>query len=259
MTQPTLTERLSTPGLLGAGAAGADALRGLLGPAPHPRCVGAVGVALALPRLAALVDVARVEGLPADIAASVAKRRLSFIAGRLCAEHALRRLGIVGAVGRGAEREPRWPADVLGTITHTDATACAMVAPAEGGGRDYARYGLGIDSQTIVDAAGLEAVLSVCCTAAERGPLLAGFAVEERALVGTIVFALKEAFYKAVHPTVLRFVDFDELEVLAVDLGAGRAVLRPCVPELAPREPFEGRFTVVEGEVHALVELHRGR
>jgi len=255
VTPPTVTDRLLNAGLLGTGANGADALRTLLGPVPHPRCVGAVGVALALPRLAALLDVSRVDGLPADIAASVPKRRLSFIAGRLCAEHALRRLGLGSAVGRGSQREPLWPAGVLGTITHTDATACALVAPAGRAGRADARYGLGIDSQTIVDDAGLEAVLSVCCTPAERGPLLDRFPAGERGLVGTIVFALKEAFYKAVHPTVLRFVDFDELEVQSLDLGTGLARLHPTVPELARREPLEGRFTLLDGEVHALVEL----
>jgi enterobactin synthetase component D len=256
MTPPTLTDRLLATGLLGAGAHGADALRALLGPAPHPRCPGAVGVALALPRLAALIDIARVEGLPADIAASVPRRRLSYVAGRLCAEHALRRLGTGGPVGRGAGREPLWPAGVLGTITHTDATACALVAPAERAGRTEARYGLGIDSQTIVDEDGLGAVLSVCCTPAERGPLLEGFAAGERGLAGTIVFALKEAFYKAIHPTVGRFVDFDELEVQAIDIAAGVATLEPALPELASRAPFEGRFTIVDGEVHSLVELH---
>jgi len=255
VTPTTVTERLLNAGLLGAGVHGADALRALLGPAPHPRCAGAVGVALSLPRLAGMLDVARVDGLPADIAASVPRRRLSFIGGRLCAEHALRRLGAGAAVGRGAQREPLWPAGVLGTITHTDATACALVAPAERAGRTDARYGLGIDSQTIVDDAGLEAVLSVCCTPAERGPLLDRFPAAERGLAGTLVFALKEAFYKAVHPTVQRFVDFDELDVQSLDLGTGLARLCPSVPELARREPFEGRFTIVDGEVHALVEL----
>jgi enterobactin synthetase component D len=255
MTPASRTERLLVTGLLGPGLHGAEALRALLGPAPHPRCAGAVGVALALPRLAGLLDVERVDGLPPDIAGSVPRRRLSFIAGRLCAEQALRRLGVPGGIGRGAEREPLWPGGVLGSITHTDATACALVAPAVHAGRPDDRYGLGIDSQTLVDDAGLEAVLSVCCTPAERGPLLDRFAPADRGLAGTIVFALKEAFYKAVHPTVGRFVDFDELEVEAIDVEAGLATLRPDVPELPRRAPFEGRFTIVEGEVHALVEL----
>jgi enterobactin synthetase component D len=255
VTELSLTERLLNAGLLGAGAQGADTLRALLGPAPHPRCPGAVGVALALPRLAAVLDVERVDGLPADVAGSVLRRRLSYVAGRLCAEQALRRFGLGTGVGRGPLREPVWPPGVLGTITHTDVTACALVAPADRGGRAGARYGLGIDSQTIVDEGGLKAVLSICCTPAERGPLLDAFAPEQRGLVATVVFALKEAFYKAVHPTVLRFVDFDELEVQSLDLAAGVARLQPEVPELAPHGPLEGRFTLVDGEVHALVEL----
>jgi enterobactin synthetase component D len=255
--RPTITELVLGAGHLGPGAQGAERLRTLVQSAPHPPCAGAVGIALQLPRLAEALDVAQLEGLPPGIAASVPRRRLSFVAGRLCAEQALRRLGITEGVGRGAAGEPLWPAGMLGSITHTDVTACALVAacdPAPGAER---RIGLGIDSQTLVDEGGLAAVVSVCCTPRERGSLLDRFALRDRGLAATVVFALKEAFYKAVHPTVARFVDFDELEVRTLDLDAGSATLAPALPELPAAALLEGRFTIVDDEVHALVELHR--
>jgi enterobactin synthetase component D len=234
---------------------GAETLRTLLGEAPHPASPGVVGASISLPALAAALDVSRLAGLPAGIATSVPKRQLAFVAGRLCAEHALRRAGTSGAVARGPAGEPLWPQGFLGSITHTDALACAVAAPRRG---HEGRAGLGIDSQTLADEASLEAILSVCCTARERAMLRDGRPPRETGLAATVVFALKEAFYKAIHPTVGRFVDFEELDVSGIVLdaaGEGRATLRPALPELPPGLVLAGRFTRDEESVHALVEV----
>jgi enterobactin synthetase component D len=230
----------------------ASTLPRLFFPAPHPQSAGAAGVAIDLAGLGAIAGAGRVSALvPNDLARSVPRRQLSYLGGRLCAEEALRCLGLAGGVGRGDVGEPRWPAGVTGSITHTDRMACAVVARNESGSR-----GLGIDSEQIDDEGGLQAVMSVCCTQRERATLFApGVAPRDDRLVATIVFALKEAFYKAIHPRVGRFVEFDELEVHAIDAAAGRAWLRPCLPELAPGASLEGRFTLHGRSVHALVDL----
>jgi enterobactin synthetase component D len=234
---------------------GADALRTLLREVPHPACPGLAGAAIELPALASALDLARLAGLlPAGIATSVPKRQLAFVAGRLCAEHALRLAGAAAAVGRGGAGEPLWPDGFLGSITHTDALACAVAARDDGGGR---RHGVGIDSQVLADEASVDAIVSVCCTPRERAMLNDGRPPRERFLAATLVFALKEAFYKAVHPSVGRFVDFDELEVsdIGVDAsGEGRATLRPALRELAPGHVLTGRFVREGDAVHALVE-----
>ena len=232
------------------------ALPGLFRDAPHPPVDAACGVALDLAGLARHVSPERAASLvPPELARAIARRQMSFIAGRLCAEEALRRLGRRGPVGRGRAGEPLWPLNVVGSITHTDRLACALVAAAAAGTR-----GVGIDSEQIDDDASLQAVLSVCCTPRERATLFpGGRAPREDRLVATVVFALKEAFYKAIHPAVGRFVDFDELEVHAIDAAAGRASLRPCLPELPMNVSFTGRYDVQDGTVHAVVDLGQAR
>src|SRR5262249_36047486 len=147
---------------------------------------------------AAVLDVGRLD-LPRGIAASVPKRQLAYVAGRLCAEHALRRTGIASAVGRGGSGEPLWPEGFVGSITHTETQARARAARRDG---TTGILGIGIDSQSLADEASVDAILSVCCTRSERVMLLDGRPPRERCLAATIVFALKEAFYKAVHPSV---------------------------------------------------------
>jgi enterobactin synthetase component D len=253
MTTTAATATLPITTALQALQAGFDAaLPGLFRDAPHPPVASACGVALDLAGLARLVSPERAAALvPPELARAIGRRQMSFIAGRLCAEEALRRLGRAGGVGRGRAGEPLWPAHVVGSITHTDRLACALVASAADG-----RAGMGIDSEQIDDEASLQAVLSVCCTPRERVTLFAGDRPpHEERVVATIVFALKEAFYKAIHPAVGRFVDFDELEVHALDRTAGRAGLRPCLPELAMDSSLAGRFNVIDGAVHAVVHL----
>src|SRR5688500_8001294 len=58
-------------------------------------------------------------------------RRWSFTAGRTAARHALAQLGVRAApILPGARGEPRWPAGVIGSITHCRGYAAAVAAPA---------------------------------------------------------------------------------------------------------------------------------
>lgn len=236
--------------LLGGGRDAA--LAALFHIAPHPEVAGAQGVALVLADLQHLLRETEVASLaPPQLGRAVARRQLAYVAGRLCAEEALRRLGRPGAVQRGHEGEPLWPAQICGSITHTDRIACAMVVP-----QGVGRRGLGIDSEQIDDDASLQAVLSICCTPGERAALFdtPGPAARDRQ-VATVVFALKEAFYKAIHPSVARFVDFDEVDVADLDLDRGHARLQPRLPEWPANVSLPGRYAIVESTVHAVIDL----
>lgn len=59
--------------------------------------------------------------------------------------------------------------------------------------------------------------------------------MQTRCLVATLLFSLKESFYKAIHPTVNRFVDFDEVEVVSWDASRSQVRFRPASgSDLAP-------------------------
>ncbi len=199
------------------------------------------------------------------------QRIRSFVAGRLCAEEALRRLNasldghvrsgeaeplapagasaIPAAVGLGLHGEPLWPSmraqQVLGSITHSERWAVALVCP-----RDLIQ-GIGIDCEERMDAQAHAAARQVCFTPQEfkRFPELA----RDTALA-TVVYAAKEAFYKAIWPRVQRFVDFMEVEVLALDRDGGVLRLDAQTPDVAAllRERWLHRFTERAGTVHAV-------
>ena len=81
------------------------------------------------PTLFAEDDFARCDIAPVR---GVAKRQAEYLAGRLCAREALRRVtGQPGVPAVGADRAPQWPLGVVGSITHGDNWAAALVAQRE--------------------------------------------------------------------------------------------------------------------------------
>src|SRR5690606_27649753 len=89
-------------------------------------------------------DFARCE-IPAVPGAS--KRQCEYLAGRLCARHALWQLtGHASVPAVGEDRAPQWPAGIVGSITHSAGHAAALVAHAE-----HWR-GLGLDLERLLSA-----------------------------------------------------------------------------------------------------------
>ena len=165
---------------------------------------------------------------PPAVARSVPKRQAEFFFGRLAAHAALRDFGAPSlqiAVGPG--REPVWPVDVVGSISHTQGLAGAAV----GAARRHA--GLGIDlertardqsqmalRQTVIDAGELSILQAVAST----------LTLDE---LVTIVFSAKESLYKAAYPTVRRLFGCEVARVEAVDESRGIVTLM-LVEDLHP-------------------------
>jgi enterobactin synthetase component D len=149
---------------------------------------------------------------PTAIRRSVSKRQAEYYHGRLCARRALAAMGIEEyTVHTGSQREPLWPSHVVGSITHNDEFAAAVVSPKGIGSM------LGIDVERVVEGMAQEAliatVISVCELAYLRS-LPPSFAFN---LALTLVFSAKETFYKACFPDVGRFFDFDAVTAVTVD------------------------------------------
>ncbi|MDC7715502.1 4'-phosphopantetheinyl transferase superfamily protein [Vogesella sp. LYT5W] len=198
---------------------------------------------LSLPRLAALVHELPLAGVVPNCAQAVRSRQLAHLAGRLCAEAALEALGgNRHAVGQDSGGAPRWPAGMLGSITHDAHGALALVAHRH----DY-RW-LGIDVEPVLDEPGCAAVCEVCLTAAERTQLAAS---RDAAAETTLRFSAKEAYYKAVFPQLGCDLDFLDVELAPMPAGStrfrvlplGRAALQAKLP------PLEGHFAIDNGRV----------
>jgi 4'-phosphopantetheinyl transferase EntD len=182
----------------------------------------------------------------AHVERAVAKRRGEFAAGRLCARSALAAFGIIDFPVRVADdRQPIWPPNLVGSITHTDGLCAAVVAD-----RSQA-LGIGIDSE-VVEPMSTEMRARICVP--DEVDWLASLPVSQLAAAAMLIFSAKEAFYKAQSPLTGEWLDFSEVSLEVSDwppertgqsAAAGRFLVRPIRPiALAQRVPLPvaGRY-----------------
>jgi 4'-phosphopantetheinyl transferase EntD len=177
--------------------------------------------------------------------ASPARRR-DFTFGRSCARLAQERLnGAPGPVLQGAKREPVWPPNVVGSITH----CTGFVAAAVGDASIY--RSLGIDAEVAEPLP--DDVVAQILTETERGRLVD--LADSLAIADRVVFCAKEAVYKAWYPLVGRWLGFDDVDT-TMDVGGGTFVVRLLAPP-PPSVPqrFQGRFAIRGGLVLTAVAV----
>lgn len=146
-----------------------------------------------------------VDGLPER---AVAKRRAEFLAGRFAALSALQKLGAFEAPGRHDDGSPRWPREVVGSITHGAGRAlCAVALSRE-------LRSLGIDAESLLKPSYSVELQRRICSDDELALLDARLGLPPHVLV-TLAFSAKESLYKCLYPLVGRFMDFHAARVVA--------------------------------------------
>ena len=148
------------------------------------------------------------------IARAVPARRAEFRLGRMAARDALAQLGVAAPVPMGPDRAPVWPAGIVGSITHQDGIAVAVVS-------DGGALGLDLDR---TDPLALDLIPEICRP-------------EEDATKARQIFSAKEAAYKAQYPANRVVFGFHGL---SVDLSLGAATW-PEHPETASIAPDSRR------------------
>jgi 4'-phosphopantetheinyl transferase EntD len=185
------------------------------------------------------------------VAGAVEKRRRDFAAGRACARRALAELGLGdAAIPVGASREPRWPAGVVGSITHCEGYCAAVVGWAD----DIGSIGIDAEPDDPLDGG----VAGLVCTPAERRWIEQAPASVSWA---TLMFSAKESLYKAWFPLTRRALDFCDIALEVVpEAGQFRAhAVRPLPAELALLvASVRGRFTIERGYVMTCALLAPG-
>ena len=112
---------------------------------------------------------------------------------------------------RGASGAPIWPAGVVGSMAHDDRIAVAVVGLRR---RDLDAVGIDIEPAAPLPPDMLELI----ATPRERR------AIADNPLGAKLLFAIKEAAYKATYPLDHEFLDFHDIEVdLAGRLATTRA------------------------------------
>jgi 4'-phosphopantetheinyl transferase EntD len=201
----------------------------------------------AIDRLGDDADAALLPAEEALIEGAVAARRAEFATARNCARQALRNLGLsAGPILRGDKREPLWPADIVGSITHCTGYRAAAVA------RANEVLTIGIDAEP--HAAIPERVTARVLDDGERAWIAA-------APAGTywdrLIFSAKESVYKAWFPLTRRWLGFDEASV-TIDPVAATFCARLLIPAPAGvPSTFPGRYRVANGLVITAIAVLR--
>jgi 4'-phosphopantetheinyl transferase EntD len=139
------------------------------------------------------------------------KRYSDFSTGRYCAMKALQIIGFKDVIiPIGNDREPLWPNQIVGSISHCDILTGAIVA------KKSNCISLGIDIEEIGSVT--EDLWDVVFTENEKKHL-SSYRGDERRVKSTIIFSIKEAFYKFQFPLTKIFLDFLDVEVSLTDFS----------------------------------------
>ncbi|WP_217349025.1 4'-phosphopantetheinyl transferase family protein [Solemya elarraichensis gill symbiont] len=163
--------------------------------------------------------------LPHAILRSVKKRRAEFIAGRYMAKLCLKHFSVADYdVDIGAHREPIWPLDIIGTISHCANQAVALVAK-----RSSYRF-VGIDIERFINKRNAEYIGFNIHDKYEFSLLLEqGFS---NSVITTLIFSAKESLFKAIFSYIKKYIDFECARVTEVNVYE-RSLVRALKPSLS--------------------------
>jgi 4'-phosphopantetheinyl transferase EntD len=175
-----------------------------------------------------------------SIGRAVESRRREYTTGRHCARLALASLGVPpGPILTGPNREPMWPAGVLGALTHCDGYRAAAVTV---GGEGIAS--LGIDAE--LHAALPGGVLDVIARPDELSVLAELAATAPGVHWDRLLFSAKESIYKAWYPLARVWLGFEDAR-LAFDVA--ECSFTAVLHREGPLSSVSGRWLVEGGLV----------
>jgi 4'-phosphopantetheinyl transferase EntD len=184
---------------------------------------------------------------------AVSSRRVEFVTARACARAALAELGLGPvAIPSGSRGEPRWPAGIVGSISHCRGfRGCAVARTAE-------VTTVGIDAEPNEPLP--DGLIGDIVSLAERQRLEA--LTEEAPGVSwdRLTFCIKESVYKAWFPLAGRWLGFEDAELTPHVDGSFDVRLRVEGPIVDGAEltGFTGRWVVRDGLVVTSVVVRAG-
>ena len=187
----------------------------------------------------------------AVVANAVDQRRREFGTVRYCARKALLQIGIPAVpIVPARDGSPRWPAGVVGSMTHCAGYRAAAVA------RASELSSVGIDAEPHAAVPG--GVLDVILRDEERAGLASLADAYPNLHWDRILFCAKEAVYKAWFPLARQWLDFADVSTTVNPDGTFGAYVHFRWPRAgAGGEAFSGRWVVGRGLVVAATSVDR--
>jgi 4'-phosphopantetheinyl transferase EntD len=153
----------------------------------------------------------------ASLAGSIAKVRRASGAARIVARELMRQLGLPEQpIARSASGPPTWPQGVVGSLAHDASLAVAALASSA----DFLSVGIDVEPAEPLDPE----LIDIVAGPFERTRM------NDDPFGGRLLFAAKEAVYKAVYPLDSIFLEHHDVEV---DLRNHRAAVA-CTNRIVP-------------------------
>ncbi|NMM39593.1 4'-phosphopantetheinyl transferase family protein [Pseudoalteromonas arctica] len=166
---------------------------------------------------------------PTQLNKAVDKRKAEYLAGRVCAKHVLAALKIYNfELISAADRAPIWPNKIVGSITHSQQTAMAMVAHST----DIA--GIGIDIEQLMSAK-QELELQKQILHPDEFFQFQRLAKQVSHPL-TVIFSAKESVFKALYPSVKQFFGFEAAKLIAFNERQLQFKITQTLSEQVPQD-----------------------
>lgn len=189
--------------------------------------------------------------LPTNIGKSTIKRKAEFLAGRFCAEKALNMINIRQyTVHSDKNRCPLWPEGIKGSITHNNNFAMAAITTKP------SVLGIGIDIERIISSSEMNEIKDEVLFDDEFKVLeLATYTPE---ILFSLIFSIKESFFKAVYPSTGVFFGFNAVRVTSFDFKVNQFELVVCKDlsvSIRNGKSYRGRFDIFSDIVLTMVQI----
>jgi len=150
--------------------------------------------------------------LPQELKAASLKRQAEFLAGRMCAMNAMLQHGVVfiDQPGRNLDRSPKWQKGIIGTISHSNNIAVAVV----GNRGQYS--GVGVDIEKIPSNEIAKSLLYLIEDIRENK--IHQDSSLSPAEIFAIIFSGKEALFKALYPVVQTKFYFHDVGCIDINI-----------------------------------------
>ncbi|WP_415882957.1 4'-phosphopantetheinyl transferase family protein [Neptuniibacter sp. QD72_48] len=148
--------------------------------------------------------------LPPSISDSSLTRQCEYLAGRFCAIESLTSAGFSAPIEItiGTHGSPIWPQGFIGSISHCEDLAAAVVMP-----KTSNNSAIGLDIEKVMAAELAQGVEGRILFGKDRN-YQSAFDSFEQFL--TILFSAKEALYKAIYPQAKKVLGFESAQLEAV-------------------------------------------
>lgn len=179
--------------------------------------------------------------VPPALRNAVPKRIGEYRAGRTCAHAAISAMDtpVVGDEIQlhdwpilGPDRAPIWPSGITGSLTHSDAFVICVIAAST------SFYGIGVDLEPATPDLEMADIADSVCRPEERA-LVANTCWSASRV--TVLFSAKEAIFKALYPSLKRFVGFDEVRLTSI---TNDVMVFDALPDLASQIPTDTQLSV---------------